>query len=151
MTRFLRPLGITPYRLAKGIGVHVRRVSELIKGKRALTPDTAIRLGLYFDVPPRWWLRLQVRFDTEGSPRVAELRQVVKPYERLAEVLVTPNGVRRLQRTASERKQVETTKVPDGLLKVLRAQARMSGPRAEREVQAVVYEDGTRALVGKEA
>ena len=105
--QFLKPLGITPYRLPKGIGVHVRRISEIIKGNRNITPDTAIRLGLFFEVPARWWLEMQARFDTEGVPRIDELRQVVKPYDKLGDVIVTPKGARLLRRTECSRNHYE--------------------------------------------
>ena len=62
---FLKPLGLTQYRLAKDIGVPPRRVNELIKGQRAITADTALRLGRYFNMAPQFWLNLQTHFDLE--------------------------------------------------------------------------------------
>jgi addiction module HigA family antidote len=60
---FLDPLDVTPYRLAKDIGVGRMRVSEIINGKRDITPDTAIRLGLYFGIEPEFWLNLQAHYN----------------------------------------------------------------------------------------
>jgi antitoxin HigA-1 len=60
---FLKPMGITPYRLAKDIGVGRVRISEVIRGHRDVTADTAIRLGLYFGIEPEFWLNLQARYN----------------------------------------------------------------------------------------
>ncbi|HBK53822.1 MAG TPA: addiction module antidote protein, HigA family [Syntrophomonas wolfei] len=62
---FLKPLGITPYALAKEIKVDQTRISEIIRGKRRISPDTAIRLGKYFKTSPQLWLGLQNDFDLE--------------------------------------------------------------------------------------
>jgi antitoxin HigA-1 len=62
---FLKPLGITPYRLAKDIGVQQSRVSQILRGERAITLDTAIRLSRYFGTTPRVWLNLQIAYDLE--------------------------------------------------------------------------------------
>ena len=56
---FLIPLGISQYRLAKDIGISSRRINEIVHGKRAVTPDTALRLGKYFSVSAQFWLNLQ--------------------------------------------------------------------------------------------
>ena len=62
---FLKPLGLTKYRLAKDIRVPARRVNEIVLGKRGITADTALRLSRYFGTSERFWLNLQVRFDLE--------------------------------------------------------------------------------------
>lgn len=62
---FLEPMGITQYRLAKDINVPPRRINEIVQGKRAITPDTALRLARYFGVSERFWLNLQARYDLE--------------------------------------------------------------------------------------
>ena len=146
--RFLDPLGITAYRLAKSIGVPTRRISELVRGKRSLTPDTAIRLGLFFDVPPGWWLEMQARYDTEGVPLVEDLRQRVRPYEGLAGVLVSPAGVRLLKPSTYAGSSVVLVKVPEELERRLRAQAALASPRAPRRVRTITYPNGATALVG---
>ncbi len=62
---FLRPMGLSQYRLAKGISVPPRRINEIVQGKRGITADTALRLGRFFGVSERFWLNLQNRFDLE--------------------------------------------------------------------------------------
>jgi addiction module HigA family antidote len=62
-SRFLKPLKISQESLAKGLCVSRRRVNELIRGHRAITPDTAIRLGGYFRTGPEFWLNLQQAWD----------------------------------------------------------------------------------------
>jgi addiction module HigA family antidote len=65
LEEFLAPMGITQYRLAKDIGVPARRINEIVLGKRAITPDTALRLSRYFSLSERFWLNLQARYDLE--------------------------------------------------------------------------------------
>jgi len=62
---FLKPMGISQYRLAKDISVPPRRINEIVLGKRAISADTALRLGRFFGVSPQFWLNLQTRFDLE--------------------------------------------------------------------------------------
>ena len=62
---FLKGLGITQYRLAKGIGVSARRINEIVQGKRAITADTALRLGKFFGMEPQFWMNLQSHYDLE--------------------------------------------------------------------------------------
>ena len=62
---FLKPMGITEYRLAKDISVPPRRINEIVKGKRSITADTALRLGKYFGLVPQFWLNLQTHYDLE--------------------------------------------------------------------------------------
>ena len=62
---FLRPMGLSQYRLAKGVSVPPRRINEIVQGKRGITADTALRLGRFFGVSERFWLNLQNRFDLE--------------------------------------------------------------------------------------
>jgi addiction module HigA family antidote len=69
---FLKPLGITKYRLAKEIGVPAGRISEIVAGRRAITADTDLRLCKYFGLSEGWWLRGQVRFDTETAKRTLQ-------------------------------------------------------------------------------
>ncbi|HZT41457.1 MAG TPA: HigA family addiction module antitoxin [Chthonomonadaceae bacterium] len=64
---FLTPLGITPYRLSHAIGVQQTRISEIINGKRSITPDTAIRLARFFKTTPEFWLNLQRQYDLEEA------------------------------------------------------------------------------------
>ena len=62
---FLEALGITQYRLARDISVPPRRINEIVLGKRAISADTALRLGRYFGTTDRFWLNLQSRFDLD--------------------------------------------------------------------------------------
>lgn len=62
---FLIPLEITAYKLAKDISIPQTRISEIIKGKRRITADTALRLSLYFGNSPKFWLGLQDDYDLE--------------------------------------------------------------------------------------
>jgi len=60
---FLKPMGITQYRLAKSIGVSQRRIGEIVSGKRAITADTALRLARYFGTDAQTWMNLQAHYD----------------------------------------------------------------------------------------
>ena len=62
---FLRPMGISQYRLAKDISVPPIRINQIVHGKRAITADTALRLGRFFKMSPHFWLNLQNGFDLE--------------------------------------------------------------------------------------
>lgn len=62
---FLLPLGISQYRLAKEIHVSARRINEIVKGKRAVTADTALRLGKFFGNTAEFWINLQSSYDLE--------------------------------------------------------------------------------------
>lgn len=65
LEEFLKPLGISQYRLAKDIGVPPRRINEIVHGKRVVTADTALRLSRYFATSDRFWLNLQAQYDLE--------------------------------------------------------------------------------------
>jgi addiction module HigA family antidote len=65
MEEFLKPLGISQYRLAKDINVPARRINEIVHGKRSISADTALRLSRYFTLSERFWLNLQARYDLE--------------------------------------------------------------------------------------
>ena len=62
---FLKPLGLSQYALAKGLNVPPRRINEIVLGKRAVTADTALRLGRFFGTSPRFWLNLQAAYDLD--------------------------------------------------------------------------------------
>lgn len=62
---FLKPMGLSQYRLAKDISVPARRINEIVKGERAITADTALRLGRYFKMSAQFWLNLQSQYDLE--------------------------------------------------------------------------------------
>jgi addiction module HigA family antidote len=62
---FLKPLGLSQYALAKAISVPQIRVSEIVNGKRAITPDTALRLARYFGTSAEFWMGMQATYDLE--------------------------------------------------------------------------------------
>jgi len=86
---FMKPLGLSQYRLAKDIGVPALRISQIVNGKRAVTVDTAMRLGRYFRTSAMVWLRLQVRYDLEVAEekmleqinRKVKIRQPLEEYQ----------------------------------------------------------------------
>lgn len=65
LEEFLKPLGISQYRLAKDVSVPPRRINEIVRGGRAITADTALRLARFFGTSERFWLNLQTRYDLE--------------------------------------------------------------------------------------
>jgi antitoxin HigA-1 len=65
MQDFLRPLGLSQYRLAKDTSVPPRRINEIVRGSRAISADTALRLARYFGNSERFWLNLQTQYDLE--------------------------------------------------------------------------------------
>ena len=66
---FIEPLGLTRYRVAKEIRVPQRRIDEVCSGRRAISADTALRLGRYFGVEPQLWMNLQSQYDLEIALR----------------------------------------------------------------------------------
>ena len=64
---FLKPLGLSQYRLAKGISVPPRRINEIVLGKRAITADTALRLARYYGTSEQFWTGLQADYDLEEA------------------------------------------------------------------------------------
>jgi addiction module HigA family antidote len=65
LEEFLKPMGISQYRLAKDVSVDPRRINEIVLGKRSISADTALRLGRFFGTSPRFWLNLQSHYDLE--------------------------------------------------------------------------------------
>lgn len=74
---FMKPLGLSRYRVAKDMGVPTLRISQIVRGQRSITADTALRLARYFGTSAAVWLRLQARYDLE----IAEM-QLAKRIER---------------------------------------------------------------------
>jgi antitoxin HigA-1 len=64
---FMTPLGLSQYRVAKDIGVPALRISQIVRGQRSVTADTAMRLARYFGTSAAVWLRLQARYDLETA------------------------------------------------------------------------------------
>ncbi len=78
LEEFLKPLNISAYRLSKDLGIPQTRTSEIIKGNRSITADTALRLSCYFGNTAKFWLGLQNDYDLEEGKRTKdkELRQI---------------------------------------------------------------------------
>jgi addiction module HigA family antidote len=82
---FLKPLGLTKYRLAKDIGVPPQRIGDIVSGKRTITADTDLRLCRYFGLSDGWWLRGQASYDTAiAKEGLREVLAAIQPYATLA-------------------------------------------------------------------
>ncbi len=82
-TEFMQPHGLTAYRLAKELCVPVPRVNDIVRGKRAISADTALRLGVYFGLPAQFWMNLQNDYDLRRATDASALAKV-KPRPRAA-------------------------------------------------------------------
>ena len=71
---FLKPMELSVYRLAREIGVSRPRLNDVVLGRRAVTTDTALRLGRYFGTTPEFWLNLQTRYDLDVAERTLRRR-----------------------------------------------------------------------------
>ena len=78
---FLMPLNISAYRLSKDIGIPQTRVSEIIKGRRRITADTALRLSYYFGISAKFWLELQDDYDLEEVRAKKSELESIKNHE----------------------------------------------------------------------
>ena len=83
---FMKPLGLSQYRLAQDIGVTPIRISQIVHGQRSITVDTAMRLARYFGTSAAVWLRLQVRYDLEVAEgelgeRIQREVKILHPHE----------------------------------------------------------------------
>ena len=74
MEEFLKPMGLSQYRISKDINVPPRRINEIVHGTRAVSPDTALRLSRYFGLSERFWLNLQSRYDLEVQKDILQDR-----------------------------------------------------------------------------
>ena len=81
---FLKPLGISQYRLAKEMKVYPRKINEIVHGKRAITADSALRLSRYFGTSAELWMNLQALYDLEKTRDEIEAQVVkeISPLER---------------------------------------------------------------------
>lgn len=78
---FLKPMGLSRYRLAKEIGVPAQRIGEIVAGKRAITADTDLRLCRFFGLSNGYWLRAQAAYDTEvAEEALSETLANIKPW-----------------------------------------------------------------------
>jgi antitoxin HigA-1 len=81
LEEFLKPMGLTQYRLAKEIDVPAQRISEIVAGKRSITADTDLRLCKFFGLSNGYWLRAQAAHDTEVAERqMGDLLTKIRPY-----------------------------------------------------------------------
>ena len=78
---FLKPMGISRYRLAKEIGVPAQRIGEIVAGRRAITADTDLRLCRFFGLSNGYWLRAQAAYDTEIAEEIlSDALAKIRPY-----------------------------------------------------------------------
>jgi len=81
---FLKPMGISAYRLSKGANIDQTRISEIIRGKRSITADTALRLARFFGNSPEFWLNLQAHYDlVQKKAEMEKDLKKIKPYAML--------------------------------------------------------------------
>lgn len=81
LEEFLKPMGITQYRLAKEIGVSQRRIGEIVAGKRAVTADTGLRLSRFFSMSENFWIGLQMDYDAANAKdSLAKTLTAIKPW-----------------------------------------------------------------------
>jgi antitoxin HigA-1 len=79
LTEFMEPMGLTSYRLAKELAVPLPRIYDIVKGKRSISADTALRLGTFFALPAQFWMNLQNEYDLRTADS-AGLTQI-RPYK----------------------------------------------------------------------
>lgn len=86
VAEFLEPMRISQYRLAKDTGVSPRRINEIVNGRRAITADTALRLGRFFNMEAQFWLSLQSHYEMEVASETLHdrLDKEVRPFHRAA-------------------------------------------------------------------
>ena len=83
LEEFLKPMGITQYRLAKEIGLPQRRIGEIVAGKRAITADTGLRLSRFFGMSEGFWIGLQADYDREtAKDAMAKTLAKIKPWQK---------------------------------------------------------------------
>ncbi|ULJ59736.1 HigA family addiction module antitoxin [Wielerella bovis] len=81
---WLKPMNISQYALAKAIDVPARRINEIVQGKRAITPDTALRLAAYFGTDAQSWLNLQSHYDAEMTrEQIADNLARIQPIKQV--------------------------------------------------------------------
>lgn len=83
LTEFMQPYGLTAYRLAKELCVPLPRVNDIVRGRRGISADTALRLGIYFGLPAQFWLNLQNDYDLRLAANPRALAKV-KPHSKAA-------------------------------------------------------------------
>jgi addiction module HigA family antidote len=76
LEEFLIPMNLTPYRLAKDLHVPLPRINDVVRGKRSITADTALRLGAYFGLPAQFWMNLQTDYDLRLAAANQDLKKI---------------------------------------------------------------------------
>jgi addiction module HigA family antidote len=91
---FMRPLGISQYRLAKAMHVYPRKINEIVQGKRSITADTALRLARFFGTSAEVWMNLQALYDLEVAKDDLEetIERDVTPYLGAQQATILPAG-----------------------------------------------------------
>lgn len=84
LEEFMKPMGITARQLAADIDVSPSRISEIVNGARPITADTALRLGLFFSMEPKFWLNLQADYDIRVARRT--LQKEIEPRIRVCKI-----------------------------------------------------------------
>jgi len=86
LEEFMNPLGISQNKLARDLDVPVGRISDIVQGKRTITPDTALRLAVYFNMTPEFWINLQSRYDLKLAKEtlLRKIERTVRPAEKKA-------------------------------------------------------------------
>jgi len=144
--KFMKPLNINRNQLAKGLGVNRSTIGRLIDGRQRMSLEMAARLGAYFMVPPRWWLLMQAQFDAHIAESRPELAEGVTRTEFNPDVILTPNGVLRLDEAGPN-----GTPPPPSIPRNELNDRPPGSESEERKVQVVQYESGSIALVGSES
>lgn len=84
LEEFLKPMGISQYRLAKEIHVPAQRIGEIVSGKRTITADTDLRLCRFFGLSNGYWLRAQAAYDTEvAAEELTDALEAIRPWKEL--------------------------------------------------------------------
>lgn len=83
LEEFLKPMGISQYRLAKEINVPPQRIGEIVAGRRSITADTDLRLCRFLGLSDGWWLRCQAKYDTDMAREgLADVLDRIRPWDR---------------------------------------------------------------------
>ena len=87
LERWLKPNDLTQYRLAKQLHTETRRINEVVDGLRNISPELALRLSLFFENEPGYWLELQLRYDVAVARKkhLERLRREIRPLSKLEE------------------------------------------------------------------
>ncbi len=138
---FMAPLELTANQLATALGMNRSTVGRLIAGESRMSREMAARLGVYFQVPAKWWLLMQTEYDAEHIDEHPELAGHVTPLALAPDVMLTPTGVYTLP-------PAEASPPPISLSSSELEQLPEAPSTHPREVRTVRYDSGALALVG---